>query len=137
MKLDLYHKVLSKLYEVTGGKESQIIDLKDLVKTQGFLGSYHDIFQFLSVQGWIMETAKADYVKITHWGVKEAKRSLISEPESGGNIQIEAAALVRKVKEFSITAGEFAEDISEEKFKQVEKNLDELKMIVVSIKSQI
>jgi hypothetical protein len=68
--MDVYQKVLLKLYQVTVGKNSQSIDLKDLVKSQGFLGSYNDIFKMLNEQGWIAETQKANYVRITHWGVK-------------------------------------------------------------------
>ncbi len=46
--MDVYHKVLSKLYQVTDGKDSHAVDLKDLVKSLGFLGSYDDILQQLS-----------------------------------------------------------------------------------------
>jgi len=73
--MDVYQKVLLKLYQVTGGKDSYTVDLKDLVKGQGFLGNYNEIFQMLNGQGWIAETPKANYVRITHWGVKEAKKS--------------------------------------------------------------
>ena len=32
--MDVYHRVLVKLFEVTGGKETEIIDLKELVKKE-------------------------------------------------------------------------------------------------------
>ena len=49
--MDVYQKVLVKLYEVTGGKDTQTVDLKELVKELGFLGSYPDIFSMLSRSG--------------------------------------------------------------------------------------
>ncbi len=137
MTLDLYHKVLSKLYEVTEGKESQIVDLKDMVKTQGFLGSYHDIFQFLSIQGWIMETSKADYVKITHWGVKEAKKTQSGLPDASQELKKEADKLVKNIKDFLITAEEFADETSKDKFKYLENKVDEIKSVINKLKVNI
>lgn len=137
MALDLYHKVLAKLYEVTEGKESQIIDLKDMVKRQGFLGSYTDIFQFLSIQGWIMETAKADYVKITHWGVKEAKKTQSGLPDASQELKKDADKLVKNIKDFLITAEEFADETSEENFKYLEDKVDEIKSAINKLKDNI
>ena len=137
MKLDLYHEVLLKLYEVTEGKDSQIIDLKDMVKTQGFLGSYPDIFQFLSIQGWIMETSKADYVKITHWGVKEAKKSQSGLPDVSQELKNEADRLILNIKEFLITAEEFAAETTESNFKYLESKVDEIKSAINRLKDNI
>ncbi len=137
MALDLYHKVLAKLFEVTEGKQTQIIDLKDLVKNQGFLGSYHDIFQFLSIQGWIMETSKADYVKITHWGVKEAKKTQSGLPDASQELKSEAEKLVKNVKDLLITAEEFAAKTSEGNFNYLENKVDEIKSAINRLKNNI
>jgi hypothetical protein len=56
--MDVYQKVLLKIYQVTGGKDSQLVDLKDLVKNLGFLGNYGDIFQKLNEQGFSQITEK-------------------------------------------------------------------------------
>ena len=137
MKLNLYHKVLARLYEVTGGKDSQTVDLKDLVKSEGFLGSYPEIFQFLSVQSWIMETSKADYVRMTHWGIKEAKKILTGAPDSADQLKKEAGKLLQKTKELLNTVDEFARDTSPEKFAQIEKNIEELKSVAAALKSNV
>ncbi len=134
MTLDLYHKVLMKLYEVTKGKDSQIVDLKDLVKNQGFLGSYHDIFQFLSIQGWIMETSKADYVKMTHWGLKEAKKTQGNIENLTDDLTEKTNNLTKKVKELLITVEEFATETSAENFEQLELKMDEIKSAVNTLK---
>ena len=39
--MDVYHKVLARLLEATGGRESEKVDIKELVKKEGFLSSYH------------------------------------------------------------------------------------------------
>ncbi|MEP7036792.1 MAG: hypothetical protein ABI891_00475 [Acidobacteriota bacterium] len=123
-----------KLYEVTKGKDSQIVDLKDLVKNQGFLGSYHDIFQFLSIQGWIMETSKADYVKMTHWGLKEAKKTQGNIENLTDDLTEKANNLTKKVKELLITVEEFATETSAENFEQLELKMDEIKSAVNTLK---
>lgn len=138
--MDVYHKVLVKLYEVTGGKDSEAVEFKDLVKDMGFLGSYPNVFQELSRQGWIAETRRPDVVKITHWGVKEAKKT-----QTGGESISEAAKILKKetnrlignTKEFQIALEEFSSDSSDAKFKQVEKKFDELKEGVDKIKENI
>ncbi len=135
MALDLYHKVLAKLYEVTEGKDSKIVDLKDLVKNQGFLGSYQDIFQFLSVQSWIMETAKADYVKITHWGVKEAKKSQSLAAPNTLHLTRESSNLIAQTKELLTTVEEFAAETSVKNFSQMERKIESLKSSVAALKS--
>ncbi len=137
MKLNLYQQVLARLYEVTGGKDSQTVDLKDLVKKEGFLGSYPEIFQSLSVQSWIMETSKADYVRMTHWGIKEAKKIMSGAPDSADLLKKEASKLLQKTKELLNAVEEFAGDTSPEKFAQIEKNIEELKSIASALKINV
>ena len=135
--MDVYHKVLNKLYEVTGGKDSHTVDLKDLVKVQGFLGNYNDIFQMLNGQGWIAETPKLNYVKITHWGVKEAKKSENSAPDNSQNVKKEATRLIAETKQFLIMLEEFASDSSEENYAQIQKKLSEINSAIGKLKSGI
>lgn len=135
--MDVYHKVLLKLYQVTGGKDSQTVDLKDLVKGQGFLGNYDDIFQMLSGQGWIAETPKLNYVKITHWGVKEASNSGNAAPDSAQIVKKEAIRLINETKQLLIMLEEFAEDSSKENLAQVEKRLNDLTAAIGKLKFSI
>lgn len=135
--MDVYHKVLLNLYNVTGGKDSQSVDLKDLVKSQGFLGNYSDIFQMLSGQGWIAETPKANYVRITHWGVKEVKKSADVAPFAAQNAKKDAAQLISDAKLFLIMLEEFALDTSVENLRQAEKKLAEINAAIGKLKSGI
>lgn len=135
--MDVYHKVLLKLYEVTGGKDSVTTDLKDLVKNQGFLGNYHDIFQMLSGQGWIAETPKLNFVKITHWGVKEVKKSGGDQPDKSQLLKKEATRIAAETKQFLILLEEFSSKTSEESFRQLEKKMGEINSAIGKLKTSI
>lgn len=127
--MDIYHKVIVKVYETTGGRESQTVDLKDLVKKMGFIGHYADIFERLSREGWVAEDRKADFIRITHWGIAEAKKtraagddpSLVStatsaQAENCGNL----------AKEFILLIEKFAKDASSENLKKAEAKFSEM-----------
>jgi hypothetical protein len=135
--MDVYHKVLSKLYQITDGKDSQAVDLKDLVKNLGFLGSYNDILQQLSGQGWIAETPKINYVRITHWGVNEIKSTANNQPDNTLVIRREVNRLVAETKQFSIMLEGFAMNTTKENFDQVEKKLNDLTAAIGKLKSSI
>ena len=135
--MDIYHKVLQNLYDITGGKDSQIVDLKDLVKNQGFLGSYDRIFQMLSGQGWIAETPKANFVRITHWGVKEAEKGGNDSPSKEQQTKKEVATLSSEAKQFSIMIEGFASEPSKENFEQIEKKSKDLIASVNKIKMML
>ena len=135
--MDVYHKVLLKLYEVTGGKDSVTTDLKDLVKNQGFLGNYNDILQMLSGQGWIAETPKLNFVKITHWGVKEVKKSGGAQPDKSQIIKKEAARIAWETQQVLIMLDEFSSSTSEESFRQLEKKISEINAAIGKLKTSI
>lgn len=137
--MDVYHKVLVKLYDTTGGRDSQAVDFKDLVKGLGFLGNYEDVTQNLSSQGWIAETTKANFVKITHWGVKEAQKSLSGDSGVDESAQLKKSAnrLKEETKQFLILVEEFAGDVSKEKLALVEKKFGEINAAISKLKSDI
>lgn len=123
--MDVYQKVLFKIYQVTGGKDSQLVDLKDLVKNLGFLGNYNDIFQKLSEEGWIAETPKLNYVKITHWGVKEASSlGNFEKPGAAMTIRKETLRLVAETKQFLVLLENFAANASESNFDEVQEKIN-------------
>ena len=135
--MDVYHKVLIKLYQVTGGKDSQAIDLKDLVKSLGFLGSYNEISQMLSGEGWIAETPKLNFVRITHWGVNEVNKSGSSEPDAAQIVRKAATNLIAETKQFVTLLEEFASDTSTDNFEQMEKKLNEINTAVGKLRENI
>ncbi len=135
--MDIYHRILQNLYDVTGGKDSQVVDLKDIVKNQGFLGNYERILQMLSGQGWIAETPKANYVRITHWGVKEAEKSGSGEPSKEQTTKKEIKTLAADAKQFSIMIEGFASEMSKENFEQIEKKSKDINASVGKLKTML
>jgi hypothetical protein len=136
--MDVYHKVLIQLYEATGGRESEIVDLKELVKKAGFLGSYPDIFQHMTRQSWVSETARPGTVRITHWGVKEAKKSGTSEgDEAGLAAKKEINRLIAETRELLIFLEELAADVSEDTLARAEKKLNDINSAIQKLKESV
>lgn len=124
--MDAYHQVLVTLLEKTEGRDSKSIDFKDLVKKLGFHGNYPSIFGRLSEEGWIVEDVKADFVKITHWGIAEAKKSLKAEQPAAKAVNENAAKCLAKAKEFIAAMESFAKDSSKDNLKNAESKFSEL-----------
>lgn len=125
--MDIYQQVIVKLYEVTGGKESIAVDFKDLVKKLGFYGHYPSIFERLSQEGWVAEDRKADFVKITHWGIAAAKKAQPAEDDSTTPATSANAAVCENLaKEFANLIGNYAKDASEENLKKAQNKFSEL-----------
>ncbi|HEY0048812.1 MAG TPA: hypothetical protein VGB68_05985 [Pyrinomonadaceae bacterium] len=135
--MDVYHRVLTRLYEVTDGKDSKAVDLKDLVKSLGFLGNYPDIFERLSAAGWIAEDKKANFVRITHWGVSEVKKSPAAANQSNNNLKSDADKAIAEAKELGLLLEIFASDASKDNLTPVERKIDNLKAVIDRIKSNL
>jgi hypothetical protein len=137
--MDVYHRVLTRLYEVTGGRDTKTVDFKDLVKSLGFLGNYPDIFERLSGAGWIAEDKKADFVRITHWGVLEVKKSpaAAAVKPSNDNLKTDANKAIAEAKELGLLLEIFAGDASKDNLAAVERKIDNLKTLINQIKSNL
>jgi hypothetical protein len=135
--MDVYHKVLVKLLEITGGKESETVDLKELVKKEGFLSSYPQIFEHLSRQSWITETPRPDAVRITHWGVSEAKKSQTSGASDGQEVKKEVNRLIAETRELLTFFEELATDISKENLITAEKKLAVINSAIQKLKENV
>jgi hypothetical protein len=135
--MDVYHRVLARLYEVTDGKDSKTVDFKDLVKSLGFLGNYPDIFERLSGSGWIAEDKKADFVRITHWGVLEVKKSPVAVNPPGSNLKGDSNKAIAEARELGLLLEIFAGDASKDNLTAVERKIDNLKTVINQIKSNL
>lgn len=135
--MDAYHFVLTKLYEAAGGKDSKPVDFRDLLKQIGYYSSYADIFERLSREGWIAEDEKRPHhVRITHWGISEAKRSLSAKSEPDlGELKKSLNQAISTTKEFLILLESF--DNSKESLAQIENKLKEISDLITKIKSNI
>ena len=133
--MDAYHEILVKVYEVTGGKDNKSVDFKDLVKKAGLHGNYSNIFQRLCEDGWIVEDSKADFVRITQWGVAEAKAAQKPVSEEEKLAIANAKKLATAAKEFSETAIAYSNNVTAEYLTRVESKYRELEKVFNVTKS--
>ena len=131
--MDVFHKILVKAFEAAGERENAQIDLKDLLKREGFFSSIDSINEHLCGEGWATATDRQYVVKLTHWGVAEAKRSLSDAPDTDSIISKEANRLLSSAREFVVMLEEFSADPSKDKFKNVEKRFGDIDGIVKKI----
>ena len=121
--MNVYQKVLTKIYDVTGGKDSIDVDLVDLTKKEGFYSNIDNISKQLQDEGWITEGSKTNIIRITHWGASEAKRVLSASPDKVNELSKESNRLVADGKEFAIMLEEFAAGPDNAKLGRIEERI--------------
>jgi hypothetical protein len=135
--MDVYQKVLTRLFELTDGKDSVDVDLAELLKKEGFYPSIDNIRDYMSSESWIAETSRTNIIRITHWGVAAAKKALSSAPDTALALEKDANRLVSSSKEFLVMVEEFASSPSEDKFKPIEDRFSELSNGLQRIKANL
>lgn len=139
MALDVYHQLLVRLYEETGGKDNRTANLKELAGKLGLQGNYPSIHKFLSDEGWIAESSKQDFVGITQWGVKEARTSL----EGGESAEETRKKIVRKANQAASLARELGDLLENqaknptESFAETAKKFTELQTAFNELKASL
>lgn len=135
--MDVYHKILTKIYEETGGKGTVEVDLKELTKREGFFPSLDSICGHLITESWITETAHRYTVKLTHWGIAEAKKTITQTPDTAPTIIKDTNRLIANSREFTIMLEDFAVSTSADKFKDIEKRFSEIAASFAKIKANM
>ena len=135
--MDVYHKILTRIYEITDGKDSVEIDLNDLLKQEGFYSNIDNILQHLTTESWVAETPRPRVVKITHWGSAEAKRVLTNTPDVKREVTKEANRLLAEARELIIMLEEFAATPSGANFKTIQKKIEDLHAITGRLQDKI
>lgn len=135
--MDVYHKVLAKLYEVSEGRETVDLDLSDITKQLGYFPSRDQIAAQMMQDGWVTETARKYVVRITHWGVSEAKKTAKNSGKDNDAAKKSATRLVSNVRELLVAAELFADKLSGDELKLVEKHLAEVTALAKNIRSEL
>jgi hypothetical protein len=135
--MDVYHKILTRIYEVTGGKDSVDVDLSDLLKQEGFFSNIDNIALHLTTESWVAETARPRVVKLTHWGAAEAKRVLSNSPDTVRELSRDANRLLADSRELVIMLEEFAVSPTPAHFKTIEKRFADLNTIFERIRGNV
>lgn len=134
--MDVYHRVLVKLFEETGGSDSKAVDFADLVKRMKFHANYINIFKELSVQGWIVETGKVDWVRLTHWGIEEAKKSQTSGAVGNQEAKKDFTKLLSEARELVGMIESLPSDANKDNLAIIEKKNSQINEIIAGIKSK-
>lgn len=135
--MDVFQKVLLKIYTATNGQDTVDLDLADLLKKEGFYPSLASISEHLTNQSWIAPTARKNVVRITHWGVAEARKIETAPADSVQNVQRGANRLLSESREFVRILEDFVADKSKENFKKVENKAVELNAAIAEIKANL
>ena len=135
--MDVYHKVLSRIYELSGGRETEDVDLVELTKADGFFSNIDNIKSHLSTEGWVTDSPKKGSVRITHWGVAEVKRGARTGVGSKEPAERQASRLLADAKAFVIEIEEFATDPEDKQLKVLEKRLDSISETMNRIRSLV
>ena len=131
--MDVFHKILVKAFEAAGERENAQIDLKDLLKREGFFSNIDSINEHLCGEGWAAATDRQYVVKLTHWGIAEARRTLSDAPDTASIISKDAGRLLSSARELVVMLEEFSAEPSKDKFKNVEKRFGDIDGIVKKI----
>ncbi|MEJ7847007.1 MAG: hypothetical protein WKF92_02845 [Pyrinomonadaceae bacterium] len=133
--MDVYHKILTKIFELAGGKETGEVDMKELLKREGFFPSIDSISSHLLAESWITETPRRDFVKLTHWGIAEARKALSQTPDLGQEVTKNTNRLIAASREFAVMLEEFAGSTSPDQFKTIEKRFSNMASTLEKIKA--
>ena len=134
--MDVYQKVLVKLYDITGDRENVDIDMTELLRREGFFSSITEIIGKMSSEGWITES-RPRTVRLTHWGVMAAKNINNDTPDSANIIDRQADRLKSEVKEFIILVEEFNGKATSDNFSRLDKKLNEINTVTAKIREII
>ena len=135
--MDVYHKVLTRLFKDSGGKETVKVDMGEILKQEGFFASRDDIDGRLLEEGWITETDVKYVVYLTHWGIAEAKKTISKAPDNSRALEKDSKQLISTAKEFVVMAEEFAGEPTKSRLSVIEKRCAELGDLVSKVKANM
>ncbi len=81
--MDTYRKMLSKVFEAAGGRESVDVDFVEIAKREGYFPSIDDIVSYLKSESWVTES-RTNILRLTHWGIAQVRKDIAGDGESNG-----------------------------------------------------
>lgn len=123
--MDAFHKILVRIYEITGGRETVDVDLVDLTKKEGYFPSIDNIAEMLKSESWVTES-RPNIVRITHWGVAEAKKAGSVRPDAARAVERDARKLHAESRDLGVMIEEFIADPTKDRFAAVIGKLGEM-----------
>ena len=128
--MDVYHKILSRVFESAGGRESADVDLVDIIKSEGYFANIDEIYRRLLDESWVTEKSRRYQVRLTHWGVAEAKRVMADLPDKKTLLGKDAGRIINESKQLVIMLEEFEADPQADKLNVIESQHSEIGAII-------
>jgi hypothetical protein len=135
--MDVFHKVLTRINEITGGRETHEVDFIELLKTEGFFANRDSIKDHLSTEGWITDAARPNHVRITHWGVAEAKKASAGTSSDGKDIGRQITLLQSAARDLTAALETFSAKPTAKGLKPAEDRLSEIGELINKIKKDL
>lgn len=135
--MNVYQKVLVKIFEISGGKDSVDVDLIDLTKKEGFYSNIDAISSHLQDQGWMTERGRAHNVRITHWGAMEAKRLVADAPDKNTEIEKGAGRLLGEARELILMLEEFVAKPTAPNLDHIDSRIDQLRSRSAAVRKHL
>jgi hypothetical protein len=135
--MDVYHKVLTKLFKASGGKETVKVDMGEILKQEGFFSTRDEILSQMLEDGWIAEADAKYLVYVTHWGVAEAKKTLSNKPDNSRALEKDSKQLISSAREFVVMTEEFAGEPTKSRLSVIEKSFSDLGDLVSRVKANM
>jgi hypothetical protein len=135
--MDVYHKVLTRLFKDSGGKETAKVDLGEILKKEGFFANRDEILERLIEEGWLTEGDAKYFVYLTHWGIAEAKKTISNVPDNSRELEKDSKRLITTAKEFVVMTEEFAGEPTRPRLSVIEKQFTELGNLVSRVKANM
>lgn len=135
--MDVFHKVLARIYEISGGRETKEVDFIELLKKEGFYANRDSIKDQLNTEGWITDAARPGYVRITHWGMAEAKKSGKGAANQENGVAQHIEKLKASGRELIVSIDELGKNPTAKSLKSVEQRLAEIDSVLSEIRGKI
>ncbi len=135
--MDVYHKVLTRLFKDSGGKETVKVDMGEILKQEGYFSSRDEISSRMIEEGWITEADAKYLVYLTHWGKAEAKKTLSNVPDNSRALEKDSKRLISTAKELVVMTEEFAGEPTKPRLSVIEKQFAELGDLMSRVKANM
>jgi hypothetical protein len=135
--MDVFHKVLARIYEVSGGRETHEVDFIELLKKEGFFANRDSIKDHLSTEGWITDSPRPNHVKITHWGMAEAKKTLSGTDPSSDDLGPQLERLKTAVRDLSSRIDTIGAAPNKKSVSAIEDGLTDINRLLAEIKNSL
>ncbi|HMT09222.1 MAG TPA: hypothetical protein PKA82_14555 [Pyrinomonadaceae bacterium] len=90
--MDTYHKMLVKMHESAGGRESVDVDFVEIAKREGYFPSIDEISSYLVSESWVTES-RPNVLRLTHWGIAEVRKTQAGTDAEESSLSSEKAKL--------------------------------------------